>query len=183
MDLNNFQEQMNHIEPGDHLIFLYDDKNFNENMDILSSYISSRIHKNEKCFYICNGSEIDLILKRFQLSIDLVNSINCGQLSILNKEEAYSKEGTFVPKKMIALLKTLSQDAIKEGYSAFSITGEISWVLEYEDGFERIMEYEYLLNKEIFGIYPVSAICRYNINKFSSKMIKNIIEVHPIVIS
>ena len=83
---------------------------------------------------------------------------------------------------MIALLKTLTKDAIKEGYSALSITGEISWVLDYEDGFERIMEYEYLLNKEIFGVYPVSAICRYNINKFSSKMIKNIIEVHPIVI-
>ena len=182
MDLHNFQGQMNHVEPDDHLVFLYDDKSIDENTNILSSYISSRIHKNEKCFYICNESEIDLILQRLQLSIDVESSINSGQLSILNKEEAYSKEGTFVPEKMIALLKTLTQDAIKEGYSALSVTGEISWVLDYEDGFERIMEYEYLLNKEIFGEYPVSAICRYNINKFSSKMIKNIIEVHPIVI-
>jgi HD-GYP domain-containing protein (c-di-GMP phosphodiesterase class II) len=182
MDLNYLQEQMNHIEAGDHMVFLYDDKDINVNADILSSFITSRIHKNEKCLYICGGPELDLMLKKLRLSIDLDKSINSGQLSIVNKEEAYSKDGKFVPEKMIALLKTLTQEAIREGYSAFAITGEISWVLEYEDGFERIMHYEYLLNTEIFGAYPVSAICRYNINKFSSNMIKNIIEVHPIVI-
>ena len=44
------------------------------------------------------------------------------------------------------------------------------------------MDYEYQLNSEIFGKYPVSAVCRYNLNKFSSEMIRNIIEVHPIII-
>jgi putative nucleotidyltransferase with HDIG domain len=83
---------------------------------------------------------------------------------------------------MIALLKQLADEAIANGYNAFGITGEISWVLDYDDGFERIMNYEYLLNEEIFGSYPVSAICRYNINKFSNSMLKNIIEVHPIII-
>ena len=182
MDLNNIQDQMYHIEPGDHMVLLYDDKSTEENTQILSSYIYTRINKNEKCLYICNELEIDAILGRLRLLIDVESAIDSGQLSILNKEEAYSKEGTFVPEKMIGLLKTLTQDAIIEGYNAFSVTGEISWVLDYEDGFERIMEYEYLLNKEIFGAYPVSAICRYNINRFSSMMIKNIIGVHPIVI-
>ena len=182
MDLNYFQGQMNRIEAGDHMVFLYDEKDIDENADILSSYILSRINRNEKCFYICSDAEIELILKKLQRSIDVDGFIKSKQLTILNKNEAYSKDGKFVPEKMIALLKKLTQEAIKEGYSAFAITGEISWVLEYEDGFERIMQYEYLLNEEIFGAYPVSAICRYNIDKFSSKMIKNIIEVHPIVL-
>src|SRR6056297_3856811 len=39
-----------------------------------------------------------------------------------------------------------------------------------------------MLNDEVVGNYPVSAICRYNKKKFSSKMVKNIIEVHPIII-
>jgi hypothetical protein len=175
-------EKMNRIVAGDHMVLLYDDKDINLHIDVISAYIISRINKNEKCFYIYGDIAIELILERLRSSIDLEEAINSGQLLILNKNEAYSKDGKFDPNKMIDLPKKLAIEAIDEGYNAFAITGEISWVLEYEDGFERIMNYEYLLNDQIFGSYPVSAICRYNINKFSSIMIKNIIEVHPIII-
>ncbi len=182
MNFNYLLEKMNQIVAGDHMVLLYDDKDVNMNINVIATYIISRINKNEKCFYIDGEIDIELILNRLRISIDVDQAIKSGQLSILSKNDAYSKEGKFVPKKMISLIKKLALDAIEEGYNAFAITGEISWVLDYEDGFERIMNYEYLLNDQIFGFYPVSAICRYNINKFSSKMIKNVIEVHPIII-
>lgn len=182
MKFKNLLEQMKHIKAGDHMVFLYEDNDVILNANIIADYIISRINRNEKCFFISGDINVELILRRIQESIDLEETINKGQLSILDKNDAYSKEGKFDPEKMIALLKELATEAINDGYTAFAITGEISWVLEYDDGFDRIMDYEYLLNDEIFGYYPVSAICRYNINKFSNEMIKNIIEVHPIVI-
>jgi putative nucleotidyltransferase with HDIG domain len=182
MEYNYLLKKMNRIVAGDHMVFLYDDKESTMNIAVIATYIISRINKNEKCFYIYGEIDIELILERLRVSIDIDKYIKKGQLSILNKNDAYSKEGKFIPKKMIALIKELALEAIEEGYNAFAITGEISWVLDYDDGFERIMNYEYLLNEQIFGAYPVSAICRYNINKFSSNMIKNIIEVHPIII-
>jgi len=167
---------------GDHMVLLYDDKDVLSNVDAIASYITSRIIKNEKCFYISGDINEEMILNKLKSSIELEEVIKKGQLSILQKSDSYSKEGKFNPKKMINLLKYLADEALEEGYNGFAITGEISWVLEYEDGFQRIMEYEYMLNDEIFGDYPVSSICRYNTNKFSSKMIKNIIEVHPLII-
>ena len=182
MNKEYIRNNMNRILAGDHMVLLYDDSTTEENIFEVASYIISRINRNEKCYYIAGDIDTNLLKKELSNLIDLEKYLNNGQLSILEKEEAYSKDGKFDPNKMIELIKSLTDEALAQGYNAFAITGEISWVLEYNDGFEMIMHYEYLLNKEIFTNYPVSAICRYNINKFSPQMIKNIIEVHPIII-
>lgn len=180
MSLSTTLEELKHTGAGDHMVMLYDNDDYNA--EISAAYIGSRMIKNEKCFYISGDADHELLLKKLGLFIDVEESVKSGQLSILSKSDAYSKEGHFNPDSMIQMLKELSLEAIEQGYVAFAITGEISWVLDYESGFEKIMDYEYKLNKEIFGKYPVSAICRYNLTKFSSEMIKSIIEVHPIII-
>ena len=53
------------------------------------------------------------------------------------------------------LLIEFSQEAQKEGFTGLAISGEISWVLEYDDGFDLINEYEWKLNSEVFGKFPV----------------------------
>lgn len=182
MDFKYIKNKMDKIVAGDHMVLLYDEKDINQNIEVISSYIVSRLKKNEKCLFIKGDFSTGLLVKKVKKEIDLDKYIETKQFAILDKEDAYSKSGVFDSKMMIDLIKELSNQAINEGFSALCITGEISWVLEYEDGFNRIMDYEYLLNNEIFSSFPVSAICRYNINKFSNKMIKNIIEVHPLII-
>jgi putative nucleotidyltransferase with HDIG domain len=180
MSLLSTFEKLKITGAGDHMVMLYDDDDYSS--DIIAAYIGSRLVKNEKCFYIAGDGDVELMLSKLSELVSVESYINSGQFSILSKSDAYSKEGRFDPDTMIEMLKVLATDAIEEGYNAFAITGEISWVLEYESGFDKIMEYEYKLNKQIFGNYPVSAICRYNIKKFSSEMIKSIIEVHPLII-
>ncbi|MGH4038647.1 MAG: HD domain-containing phosphohydrolase [Sphaerochaeta sp.] len=182
MSSKNIIQEMKHIVPGDHMVLLYDDSEDISNVDVMVSYILSRLENNEKCFYIKGDIDIELILQRLSEMIDLDSYLKSNQLVISNRSDVYAKGGKFSAKKMIESIKKLATQAIEEGYSAFSLTGELSFVLEYENGFENIMEYEFLLNDEIFGSYPVSAICRYNITKFSHLMIKNIIEVHPLII-
>ena len=182
MDSITIFDNMIKVLPGDHMVLLYNHEDSDVNIDIIVAYIVTRINKNEKCFFIKGDINFNLIIDKLKHHIDIDKCVSNKILVILDKNEAYSKSGKFVAKKMISLLKELSKEAISEGFNGIGITGEISWVLEYEDGFERIMEYEYLLNEEIFNEYPVSAICRYNMNAFSHEMIRNIIEVHPIII-
>ncbi len=182
MDSITIFDNMDKILPGDHMVLLYNYEEFDINTDIIVAYIVSRINKNEKCFFIKGDINYSLILEKLDTHIDIEKCTSNKSLVILDKNDAYSKDGKFEAKKMIALLKDLAKEAINEGFYGIGVTGEISWVLEYDDGFDRIMEYEYLLNNEIFNKYPVSAICRYNMNAFSSEMIRNIIEVHPIII-
>lgn len=180
MSFSNTLDELKLIREGDHMVLLYDNDEYNA--EISAAYIGSRVMRNEKVFYISGDDNLELLLEKLALIIDIKEALSTSQVSILNHSSAYSTDGRFNPDTMIALLKELSLEAIEQGYKAFAITGEVSWVLEYESGFDKIMDYEYKLNNEIFGSYPVSAICRYSLNKFSSEMIKNIIDVHPIII-
>lgn len=58
----------------------------------------------------------------------------------------------------------------------------MSWLVNYDDAEEQIVEYEWKLNERVFDKYPVSALCRYNIRKFSDTVIRNVIQLHPFIL-
>lgn len=168
------------VRPGDHMVLLY--RNEKEVIEPLTEYIVESLLRNEKCLYISGDTEIQMLIKSIEEQIDLDQYISSGQFLMLEKTEAYSKNGEFAPDKMIGLLRELTEEALKSGYTGMSITGELSWVLNYEDGMERIIEYEWKLNDQIFNQVNLSALCRYNMTKFSDEMIINVIQLHPYIV-
>ncbi len=170
---------MQKIETGDHLVLLYGNEKIGETV---ASFIAESLNRNERCMYVNGDTDTDEMLACLSKIIDVDKVIEKKQLFILDKSEAYSKNGVFVPDKMIDLLKSESRAATSDGYSGLSVTGELSWVLDYEDGREKIIEYEWKLNDRVFSNHPVTALCRYNLDKFTPSMIKSIIELHPFII-
>ena len=169
---------MQKIDIGDHLVMLYRN---GDTERIIAAYVAASLMRNERCMYIKGDTDTEIMLLNLSELVDYKQAIKDGQLFILDKSEAYSKHGAFVPDRMIELLQNEANKAIDNGYSGLSVTGEISWVLDYEDGRERIIEYEWKLNDRVFGYYPVTALCRYNLDNFSPSMIKSIIELHPYI--
>ena len=172
-------KNMQKIAPGDHLVFLYHSEDTGK---MLAAYITASLMRNERCMYVKGDTNTEMLLLNLSELMDCEQAIKDGQLFILDKSEAYSKGGTFVPDRMIELLQNETNKAIDDGYSGLSVTGELSWVLDYEDGKERIIEYEWKLNDRVFADYPVTALCRYNLDKVSPGMMKSIIELHPYII-
>jgi len=169
-----------YLKQGNHLVLLYEETE--EMISIISKYIINSLQKNEKCIYVDSDEEKSLILEKISQKINSEDYLLNGQLVFLDKSNAYSEGGEFNPSKMIGLLKKMSLEAINDGYDGISITGELSWVLKYGDGIDRIIEYEWKLNEEIFGRFPISAICRYNMNRFNDETLINVIQLHPFII-
>ena len=168
------------IKLGDHLVILYDSET--NITDTVVAYISNSLLNNHKFIYITGDTDVKLIRNSLK-NIGLYESyLNSRQLVFLDKDDAYSKDGKFNPERMKELLKTLTDDAQKEGFNGLAISGEISWVLEYDNGFDLINEYEWKINSEVFGVFPVTALCRYNTDKFTDEMIINVIQLHPYLI-
>jgi putative nucleotidyltransferase with HDIG domain len=164
------------IKPGDHIVILYED--MKEVSEFLTSYLKASLERNERCIYIVgddNPEEVLNAINRYDLNGN-------GELVVINKDEVYSKAGKFSPDKMVRLLQKLTEEAIDDGYLGLAVTGEISWVLDYENGRDLIIEYEWKINEQLFDKFPVTALCRYNINKFSDEMIISIIQLHPYLI-
>jgi len=126
--------------PEEHMVVLYNDEN--EIVDVLANYIKTNLLNNNRCIYITGDTDTQLLLENLIKSIDYNKYINSGQLLIINKEDSYSKEDTFIPDLMIKMLIDETTNAKKDGFGGLAITGEISWVLEFDDGFDKIMEYE-----------------------------------------
>ena len=168
------------VLPDEHMVLLYSEET--ETIDILVNFIKSNLENNFRCAYIIGDINTQTLLNELKSKVELEDYIAKNQFTLIDKDDSYSKGGIFDPDLMVQLLIDESKRAKEDSYDGFALTGELSWVLAYEDGFDKIMEYEWKLNDTIFSKHPVSSICRYNMNKFSDEMILNIIQVHPYII-
>lgn len=166
--------------PDSHIVVLYNHDS--EIVELLVEYIKSNLLKGIKCIYISDDANTELIIKNLRNLINLDEYTTNNQFIILDKDDSYSKSGAFDPDKMVDMLISETKKSIDQGFEGLAVTGEISWVLEYKDGFDKILEYEWKLGEKVFSKYPISSICRYNLNRFSHEMIINIIQVHPYII-
>lgn len=174
-------DNLDKLKSGDHIVLLY--KKTEEILSASVSFIKTSLDRNEKCLYIKGDLNIEILLNELRKQISKLDLyIQNGQLQILTKEETYALSDNFKAKEMIETLKKESINALEEGYKGLSITGELSWVLNFEDGKKEIIDYEWMLNEYIFNDYPVIAMCRYNLNKFDKSIIKSIIELHHYII-
>lgn len=137
------------------------------------------LEKGEKCLFIIEESTAISISHFFKdKSNDLKAYIESGQYIILSKEESCLKDGYFDPDLMIELLKSNLQQALDEGYSGLRVTDEMTWVFSNLPGVGRLMEYEAKLN-EFIPDSRITAICQYNENRFTPKVLIDVLKTHP----
>lgn len=168
------------VTQADHMLLVYE--NQQEVINTVSSYLINQLNKNYKCICITGDLETIKLVSVLKKLINYEIYTNSGQLCIISPTESYAKSGSFTPKQMIQLLKKEALNAKVEGYEGLAISGEVSWVLDAPKGFEKIVEYEWKINEEVFNNYPISAICRYNKNKFTHAMMIDIIQLHEYII-
>ena len=173
----NYQEL---VRPGDHMVLLYNDEN--DVVKPVVEFMVASLDRNERCIYVSGDTNMKMLKNTLGKYIDIDERIEKKDLFLLNKENAYAKDGEFEPDKMIELILSLTEESLELGYSGMSITGELSWVLDYGSGIDKIIEYEWKLNERVFTKKELTALCRYNLNKFEDEMITNIIQLHPIVV-
>jgi PAS domain S-box len=168
------------LKPGDHLCCLYE--NDEEHKTLLIFYMRYGLENNEKVFYIVDAHTAETVLDYLRDDgLDVEPYLDSGQLVILTVNESYMGGGVFDPDSMIHLLSQETEKALKEGYSALRVTGEMSWALKGLPGSERLIEYEAKLN-EFFPNNKALAICQYDRRLFNPDILLNVLLTHPLVV-
>ncbi|HPQ48255.1 MAG TPA: MEDS domain-containing protein [Clostridia bacterium] len=178
--MTDYMKETPRFLPEEHMVVLYNQDS--EITGLLVEYIRVNLEKNIRCIYIKGDTDTKAIIRGLRAVVDYNSVVESKQLIILDHNESYAKGGIFEPDMMISTLVGEARKSKSDGFDGLAITGEISWLLDFKGGFEKIMEYEWKLNELLFSKYPVSSICRYNMTKFSDEMIINIIQVHPFII-
>ena len=178
----DLRQALESLQPHDHLCLIYE--SHEDWAKAAIPFIAIGIRNREKCIYVVDthtAEEVRQYLK--EEGIDVEQTEKEGQFIILNETQAYTREGSFDPDRMIKLLISETEKALSEGYPALRVTGEMTWVLRGHPGSDKLLEYESKLNSDFFPKYPCVAICQYDRFRFDPEIIKGVIMTHPILIS
>jgi len=168
------------LGPGDHLCCIYETEE--EHRAVLTPFLRQGLERGEKVLYIVDDRTAEVILDYLRKDgLDVEPYLDRGQLSILTRDEAYVRGGTFDPDAMIALLERETKQALAEGCAALRVTGEMSWALRGLPGSERLIDYEAKLNQFLPGRQCL-AICQYDRRRFEPAVLLDVLRTHPIAV-
>jgi len=171
---------LKNLSPGDHLCFIYATEK--EHRELLTPFMRQGLEQRECVIYMADTHTAEEVLNYLRVDgMEVGRYLENGQLVILSMGEAFKKQEVFNPEKMIAVLREKSSRALKEGYAAARITGEMSWVLNGLPGSERLMDYEVKLN-EFLTDRNCAAICQYDRGRFDSTLILDALATHPVAV-
>jgi hypothetical protein len=104
-----------------------------------------------------------------------------SQVEVLRACDVYCQSGTFDPDLMMERLSALYLESLEAGHRGLRVTGEMTWALSGIQGSERLAEYERRVN-DVFATYPITAVCQYDINRFSPDLLNDLIRSHPYIV-
>jgi PAS domain S-box-containing protein len=175
------QPELARLRPHDHPCLIYETAD--EQADAYVSYLYGGLLQGELCVYVVDETHPEFILTAFrQRNVDVEDYYKSGRLRIITKKDAYLTEGFFDINKMVTFWETTVAKALSEGYSAVRAAAEMTWSLGDEPGVNQLVPYESVLN-EVFPRLKVSALCQYNRKRFDATTIKEMINVHPLVVA
>jgi PAS domain S-box-containing protein len=174
------EQRVRSLVSGDHLCCIYETGE--ELQTWLKPFIRQGLEHDEKVIYIVDARADEKVLNYLlDDEVKTESYLEKGQFIILTVDEVYMREGIFDPDNMIAFLRDQTKQALKEGYSALRVTGEMTWALKEVPGSERLIEYEAKLNK-FFPSSKCLAFCQYDKRKFAPEILLDVLTTHSIAV-
>ena len=180
MGLTYSLRAMTDLGQGDHLCYLYESQD--EHRALLVHYLRLGLERSEKVLYIVDARTAVTVLDYLRddgLDVELL--LASGQLSVLTANDTYLRTGVFDPEGMIALLRSETERALSEGYTALRVTDEMTWALRGLPGSDRLIEYEAKLNV-FFPDSKCLAICQYDRRRFPPGVLLDVLITHPLAV-
>lgn len=163
-----------------HVCAFFDSRD--EQYEVILPYIQEGIDRKEKVINILEKACHHEHCKRLSdAGINVEEDSILQQLNVLASEDTYLKGGFFEAEKMLKLLEDALIEAENEGFDSVRATGEMVWALQNVPGTDELIEYEARLNL-LVPKHSCSLICMYDINRFSGRVLTDVLATHSHVI-
>lgn len=163
-----------------HVCAFFDSRD--EQYNVILPYIEEGLDRKEKVINIleraCHHEHCERLSNA---GIAIEHKSVSKQLNILASEDTYLKGGSFETEKMLRLLEDALIESQTEGYKSVRACGEMVWALKNVPGTDDLIEYEARLNL-LTPKYSCSLVCMYDINRFSGRVLTDVLATHSYVI-
>ena len=104
-----------------------------------------------------------------------------GQLAILSTLDVYLQGGRFETGRMLETFESAIAEGKEHGYARMRTIGHMDWALEGHPGCSELLEFEIKVNA-VLARSGQPAVCVYDVNKLSAKLMLDILRAHPLTI-
>lgn len=165
------------LHQGSHVCSIYQNKQ--QQFRMVFEFLMEGLNLYEKVVYVADDNSPEEVISEFKKAgHDIDRFLKSKQLEVLTKKETYLKDGEFTPEKMIAFVEEAEKKALKDGYSGFRATGEMTWIIDSSVNTNILIEYESKLNN-FFDNSKSKIICQYNEKKINNEILSSAIRTHP----
>lgn len=167
------------LSPGDHICALY--ATGEELSGMVAPYLAQGLGRGERGWFLPAADGAAGVRRRLAaLGIDVDAEIRRGALVFAGPKAAYAARGNFDPEETMAVFGRAIENALNDGFTGFRAAAEMSWVLDVDDGEERIVTYEALL-KSLFANGHATGMCLYHRDRMPLHVIDGALATHPVV--
>lgn len=145
----------------------------------LATTICRHLNEQYRCLYLHNSAMVTE-MRSLLLSggIDVTRLVTQGDLVLLSASD-HLLDGQFHIERMVGMLRNAVNQALKDGYRGFFVTGDMSWEFGLEKDFSKLVEYEWQL-EDLFREQPaLSGICQYHVDTLPAEVLRQGLATHP----
>ncbi len=151
---------------------------------VLRSFIKEGFDRGEKALHFVDPELREEHLKRLaEAGIDVERAMGSGQLEVRLWQDAQLRGDRFDQDAWLASIEEVLQSGRAAGYPLTRFLAHMEWALQDKPGLDYLsfVEFETRVNY-VSPKYDDPLICAYDLSKFSSSMIIDIMRTHPVVI-
>src|SRR5262249_41001889 len=140
-------------EVSRHKCLIYDGDP-SEQLPVVVPLLIDGLRGNERCLYLGSPDTVHMVDTALNArGVDTGAEASRGAL-VFSSDRSHLDGGRFEPAAMVDMLRKLIDDAVHDGFAGLCATGDMMWELGTEQNFERLLEYEALL-EQVFREKPL----------------------------
>ena len=164
------------IEVSRHKCLIYDGHP-SEQLPVIVPLLMDGLRENLRCLYLGNPEMIGMVDSALTAKgVDTAREVQRGAL-VLSSDRGHLEGGGFDPHGMVAMLRQIIDDAVRDGFRGLCATGDMMWELGNDGNFERLLEYEALL-EQVFREKPLQGICQYHRDTVPAQAVRDALLTH-----
>jgi MEDS: MEthanogen/methylotroph, DcmR Sensory domain len=153
-----------------------------ERHEVFLPFVAEGLHSDDRVVLLLDRHErADRMRLMIESGLDVDAAEREGRLITITWEHSYLQAGDrFDQAAMLDLVERLAVDLSRSG-KLTRAWAEMAWAAGYVPGRDELIEYESRLNW-ILPKYDLAVVCAYDVSKFSSEVVVNLLHTHPHVV-
>lgn len=152
---------------------------------VLLPFVKEGLEMGEKAFHTVDPRRREEHIHWLtSAGIDVSSRRDNGQIEVLDWTDIQLRKGRFDQESTAAFWVNAAREAKSKGYPLVRFVTQMEWVLETDMDLNELLEYEAKANERwLRRDGPVNpAICVYDLRKFRSDVVVDVMRTHPLII-